>query len=139
MLGVTFSRRLAILGGLLLPVLETARRWRQWPGPIQTWPLWMDDYLLDAFLLSAAWLSRPRVVERGGHFRRLSWLTAAWGFGCGLGFGSLIAQFNHLIDPSLGDDPSGVAHQWMVLIKAILVVIGAVGLLTSMRDEAEAR
>jgi hypothetical protein len=50
-----------------------------------------------------------------------------------------MAQFNHLIDPSLGHDPSGVAHQWMVLIKAILVVIGAVGLLTSMRDEAEAR
>ena len=143
MFSVAFSRRLAVVGGLLLPILETARRWREWPGSVETWRFWMDDYLLGAFLLGAAWLSRPRPKSKTDPqpepgrlvIRRLSWLTAAWGFACGLGFGSTLAQLGHIINPSLGADPSGIAHHWMTLIKATLVAIAAVGLFASMRDE----
>jgi hypothetical protein len=63
MLGITFSRRLAVAGGLVLPVLETARRWNEWPGPVNAWLPWFDDYLLGAILLVAAWLSKQRASD----------------------------------------------------------------------------
>ena len=146
MLTLAFSRRLAIVAGLLLPVLETARRWRQWPGPIETWPSWLDDYLIAALLLLGVWMGRAGAIARdggetahAGRFRKSSWLTAAWGFACGMGFGSMLGQLNHVIHPSGHiQDPSGLAHGWVVLIKAGLVAVGVVGLLGSMRRESAA-
>lgn len=126
----------------MLPALETARRWNEWPGPVNTWLPWLDDYLLGAILLGSAWLSRRRmgssdVYERTG-IRRTSWLTAGWGFVCGCGFGSTLAQLQHVIHPGLNEnhDPSGLGHGWVVLAKAALVSVGLVGLFASMRPEA---
>jgi hypothetical protein len=141
MLNVTFSRRLAVVAGLLLPAMETARRWRQWPGPIDTWIPWIDDYILGAILLGAAWLSRLKgsdsVSREGTYFRPLSWLTAGWGFVCGCGFGSTLAQLQYYLHPGLNgyEDPSGYSHGWVVLAKAGLVSIGLVGLFASMRSD----
>lgn len=139
MFNAVFSRRLAIVGGALLPLMETARRWREWPGPVDTWIPWIDDYILGAILLGAAWVSRPKVgdLQSGENpaVRRLSWLTGAWGFVCGCGFGSTLAQLHFVIHPeSDGNiDPSGMSHGWVVLAKAGLVAVGLVGLFSSMR------
>jgi hypothetical protein len=83
-------------------------------------------------LVGAAWLSRPRSTPHRIGIRRSAWLTAGWGFVCGSGFGSLLAQISHLLNPELGDDPSGVAHDWIVLAKSILLAIALLGLFTSM-------
>lgn len=171
MLTVVFSRRLAVLAGFALPTLETWRRWREWPGPIENWIPWADDYLLGAILLTAAWISRasgsppatdgwlerpdrtrlagPTTSQGVGPtaafdwrlgVRPASWLTGGWGFVCGVGFGSFLAQLNYAINPALGDynEPSGLSDAWMALIKGILVAIGLVGLLASMRPEPQA-
>jgi len=143
-LSITLSRRLAVAGGLFLPIGETVRRWRELPGPIETWPPWLDDFVLGAVLLSAAWLSRPQSAarqpdgrDRTRRIRRSSWLTAGWGFVCGAGFGSTLSQLNYVINPALASagDPSGLSNAAMVLIKATLVAIGLVGLFAGMREE----
>lgn len=135
MLNIKFSRRLAILGGIALPMLETIRRWREWPGPPETWLFWMDDYLLGAFLLWAAWMNRPRVdALTGWATRRASWLTAAFGFGCGLGFGSAVGQWNTVLNQANPSDPSGLHPGWVIAIKCAMVAVGVVGMVASMRD-----
>lgn len=144
---IAFSRRLAVISGLLLPIGETVRRWRELPGPVETWIPWLDDFVLGGILLIAAWLSRPGAarhrpdgLDRVPRTRRSSWLTAGWGIVCGAGFGSTLAQLNYVINPALpsSGDPSGLSNGSMVLIKAVLVAIGVVGLLASMRDEPDA-
>jgi len=40
---LTFSRRLALAYGVLLPIIETIRRWQQL-GDIRMWPAWLDDW-----------------------------------------------------------------------------------------------
>jgi hypothetical protein len=146
-LSVAFSRRLAVIGGLFLPIGETVRRWRELSGPIETLLPWLDDLVLGAVLLIAAWLSRPHAGARapGGlngrpRVRRSAWLTAGWGFVCGAGFGSTLAQLNYVINPALHSDgdPSGLSNGSMVLIKTALLAIGALGLVASMRDEPSA-
>ena len=47
---IQFSRRLAIVIGILAPVGETIRRWSTWK---QDPPSLFDDYILGAFLLYA--------------------------------------------------------------------------------------
>ena len=141
MLGITFSRRLAILGGLALPVLETVRRWREIPGPIESWPYWMDDWLFGVMLLAAAWVSRPgkAFTSSTAHAPPTAWLTAAWGFVCGAGFSSTMSTLRYALHPELGDDPSGLPHVWIFVSKAMLTAIGVLGLVTSMHsDDAKA-
>jgi len=140
MLGITFSRRLAVVGGLALPVLETVRRWDEWPGPVTGWIPWVDDYILGGVLLVCAWLSRGSNETRRLGLRSASWMTAGWGFVCGCGFGSALAQLQYVIDPALqaeNADPSGFSHLLVTLVKAGLVSIGLVGLLASMRSSGE--
>src|SRR5690554_5767600 len=126
-LSVAFSRRLAIVGGVCLPIGETARRWRELSGPIETLLPWADDVVLGAFLLLAAWLSRPGDETRAWGdikprpvIRRKSWLTAGCGFVRGAGFGSTIGQLNYVINPALHSegDPSGLSNTTAVLIKS---------------------
>jgi hypothetical protein len=64
MLTIRFSRRLAIVGGILAPLLETIRRWSTW----QEWPPNVfDDYLMGALLLYGAWRT-GRDVRSGQRF-----------------------------------------------------------------------
>ena len=146
MVSVAFSRRLAIVGGVFLPIGETVRRWRELSEPIETLLPWADDLVLGGVLLLAAWLSRPgaksKADDRKAHqsqFRRNSWLTAAWGFVCGAGFGSTIAQLNYVFNPELHSDvdPSGLSNLTMVLIKTALLAIGFIGLVASMRHDPD--
>ena len=133
-LNATFSRRLAVIAGVLLPVLETIRRWDSWPGPIETATYWLDDYVIGAFLLCAAWVTRPRIKNDASHIRKSVLLTGAWGFACGVGMCSLLGQINYMQNPTLGTEPSGLPHGWMIAIKAALLALGILGLIASMRD-----
>jgi hypothetical protein len=49
---IQFSRNLAITGGVLVPLLETIRRWHTWQESL---PNLFDDYIMGAFLLFGAW------------------------------------------------------------------------------------
>lgn len=125
---IQFSRWLAIVGGILAPLLETMRRWSTWrESPANLF----DDYLLGAFLLYAAWRAGKDV--RNG--QRV--LAAAWGFACGLGYYSFFGQWQSL---RLGErDPAPVGSEWILLIKGIAVLLAVIALLSSLKrlpDEA---
>ena len=59
----TFSRRTAVIIGILLPVPDTIRRWGTW---FAYPPNYLDDLSIGAFLLFAAWLSarKPALGQR---------------------------------------------------------------------------
>ena len=90
-----FSRRLAIVFGILLPLGETFRRWGT-GGPL--W-LWLDDYCIGAFLLYGAWRS-GRSVSDGQRF-----LAAAWAFACGIGYTSFFSHLEHVQQADVGHIP----------------------------------
>ena len=114
---LTFSRRLAMIAGVGLPLVETLRRWhqlREWAGFL----FWFDDVLIGAFLLFAAY--RTRRDAAGGRV----YLAAAWGFACAMGYNSFAWQLVNLDQA----DPSGMASKTVVAIKAVLLA-GAVAAL----------
>ena len=83
---LTFSRRLALTFGVLLPIVETIRRWHQL-GDLRIWPAWLDDILLGACLLYGAWRTaqdaRPAVrgwSRPGASFA--AWLTRVSSASC---------------------------------------------------------
>jgi len=84
---IQFSRRLAIVGGILAPLAETIRRWSTWQ---QSPAALFDDYIIGAFLLYAAWRT-GKDIRNGQRF-----LAAAWGFACGLGYASFFSQLDSL-------------------------------------------
>ena len=122
---MTFSRRLAMLAGILLPAVETARRWHQL-GDIRLFWAWFDDYAVAAFLLYAAW----RMGKDAVHGHRV--LAAAWGFACALAFNSFFVQLSRLEQP----DPSGLASVWVVAIKGVAAGLAAVALVATLRPKA---
>jgi hypothetical protein len=116
-----FSRRLALVFGITLPVLETIRRFSQL-GDISRWPLWLDDLLLGAALLMGARMTS------GLRHHNARYLAAAWGAACGMGYYSLLAQLEHL---DLAD-PAPVSSSWVAAIKAVglgLAIVALIGAL----------
>jgi len=115
-----FSRRLALVFGIALPVLETIRRFSQL-GDFAYWPMWLDDLLLGAALLTGARMTS------GLRYHNARYLAAAWGAACGMGYYSFFAQLQRL-DVT---DPAPISSAWVATIKgvglalAILALIGA--------------
>jgi hypothetical protein len=110
-----FSHRLAWTAGVVLPVGETLRRWGSW------WefpPAYIDDLLIGAFFLVAAWIAGRRPVVGP------KWLGAAYGFACGIGFTSLALTLANLGQP----DPTGVSGATAAIVKAVMLACGAAGL-----------
>lgn len=119
---IQFSRRLAIVGGILVPLAETIRRWSTWQ---QAPASLFDDYIIGAFLLYAAWRT-GKDLRSGQRF-----LAAAWAFACGLGYASFFAQLNSM---RLGErDPAPISSGWVLLIKGILVSLAIIALVGSLR------
>src|SRR6185295_10950021 len=114
-MSIQFSRRLAIVGGILTPLAETIRRWSTWrenPAAL------FDDYLIGAFLLYAAWRT-AKDLKSGQKY-----LSAAWGFACGLGYASFFGQLHSL---SLHQaDPAPISSEWVLLIKGVAVSLAVV-------------
>ena len=124
---ITFSRNLAIFVGILTPVAETVRRWHQL-GQLSIWPVWLDDFVLGAFLLYGAW--RTTKDQRSGQPFRAS----AWAFTCGMAYPSLLSQLEHLNRP----DPAPIASEWVAVIKGAGLALSILALIASLRRLPEA-
>lgn len=120
------SRWLAIIGGVVVPILETLRRWSTWrESPANLF----DDYIMGAFLLYAAWLT-GRDARRGQPF-----LSAAWAFACGLGYYSFFGQLKSV---RLGEaDPSAISSEAVLIVKGVAVAFAILGLILSLRRPSE--
>ncbi|HEV7681618.1 MAG TPA: hypothetical protein VGO68_05815 [Pyrinomonadaceae bacterium] len=119
---IHFSRILAIVGGILFPLLETIRHWHTWQ---QSPANLFDDYIMGAFLLYGAWRTGKDI--RNG--QRV--LAAAWAFACGLGYYSFFGQLKSV---RLGEiDPAPIASGWILVIKGIAVALAVVALIVSLR------
>ena len=117
------SRALALLGGPLVIIAETARRRHQFDEPAM-WPSILDDYLIGAALLAAAWVAarRPR------HARPA--LASAWAFAVGIGYASVFGHARALDQP----DPSSLPRTlvfaiiltlWIIAIAALAITLAA--------------
>jgi hypothetical protein len=119
-MNLEFSRRLALLG--IIPfIADTIRRWHQL-GDIKIWPFWLDDFFLGGFLLYSAWLTR-KDVKNGRRF-----LAAAWGFACGMVYGSFFDQITSLDKP----DPAPIPSVWVAVIKGVFFLLAILGLIGSL-------
>jgi hypothetical protein len=119
---LTYSRRLALVIGILVPIVETIRRWHQL-GDIRIWPSWLDDFVIGACLLYGFWRT-AKDVETGR-----PWLAAAWGVTCGMAYTSFFGQLVRLNQP----DPSGVPAAWVVGIKGVGFLLAILALAGSLR------
>lgn len=122
---IQFSRRLAIVFGILAPAGETVRRWSTWR---EYPPGFFDDYIMGAFLLYGAWRV-GRDVRDGQRY-----LAAAWAYTCGMGYYSFFGQLESL---SLGEiDPAPISSEWIALIKGLGLALSLLALVLSLRCSA---
>jgi hypothetical protein len=118
---IKFSRYLAIVFGILTPLAETIRRWSTWR---ENPPALFDDYILGAFLLYGAW----RVTRDARSGQRF--LAAAWGFMCGMAYGSFFEQLRRY---QMGlADPAPISSGWVVVIKGVGFGLGIIALVLSL-------
>ncbi len=123
---ITFSRRLAIILGILTPLAETIRRWHQL-GELSILPFWLDDYILGALLLYGAWRT-GKDIRSGRRF-----LAAAWGFTCGMAYSSFFSQLANLNQP----DPAPISSTWVAVIKGIGLALAILALVGSLKRQKE--
>jgi hypothetical protein len=124
---ITFSRRLAIILGILTPLAETVRRWRQL-GQLNLLPAWLDDYIIGALLLYGAWRT-GKDIRSGRPF-----LVAAWGVTCGMAYSSFFSQLARLNEP----DPAPIPSIWVAVIKGVGFALAILALVGSLRRGKEA-
>ena len=118
----SFSRYLAVVLGLVIPVAETVRRWSTWRADP---PALFDDYILGAFLLYGAW----RVGQDARMGQRF--LAAGFAFMCGMAYYSFFGQLQNL--RSGVPDPAPISSTWVAVVKGTGLALGVVGLVLSLR------
>lgn len=121
-----FSRRLAFIAGIALPIIETTRRWHQM-ADLQMLPAWLDDFIIGGFLLYGAWRA-SQDIERGRPV-----LAAAWGFALGLGYASFVFS---LMNPQ-ALDASGFDMRAVAAVKGVMVMIALAGLVGAVRWKSD--
>ena len=104
------SRTLALVTGVLLPAIETWRRWNM----LAEWPSWLDDYIAAVLLLSAWWAGRRRTADSRPY------LMGAWGYTFGMAYMSFFGQWN-----AVSADPSGVAREAVLAFKGFGLALAA--------------
>jgi hypothetical protein len=119
---VRFSRTLAYAGGVVLPIVETIRRWHQL-GDLRMAPMWLDDWIIGLFLLYGAWRTRD------GASSGRAVLAAAWGVACGMGYMSFFGELSNL---GL-TDPSGLPSITVAVIKGVMVALALAALVLTLR------
>ncbi len=121
---LTTSRRLAYALGILAPLGETIRRWGTWwDHPL----IFVDDYLIGAFLIAGAWATRGVPSHRGKVV-----LAAAWGFTLGMAYCSVAAHWQGMQAGQA--DPAPIPTQWVFVIKVIGVLVAAGALALTVAD-----
>ena len=121
-MNIVFSRNLAVVLGVITPILETIRRWHTW----QEDPLsFFDDYILGGLLLYGAW----RVTKDSAKGQKF--LVAGWGFALGLVYASFDFQLQQVRAGAI--DPAPISTEWVAVIKGIGFVLVLIGLITSLR------
>lgn len=119
---LTLSRRLAFAFGVIIPLLETIRRWGVWGYP----PAWLDDYFIGALLLVAAIKARnSRDIARAR-----AWLAGAWGFTAGIGYTSFFTHLEHIHQADPGNIPqfwltSIIGGGWLIVLAALAATLVA--------------
>jgi hypothetical protein len=122
MMTISFSKKLAIVIGIITPLLETIRRWSTWQ---EFPPAMFDDYFLGGFLLYGVWRVDKNPAE-GQPF-----LAAAWGVALGMVFLSFFGQIQQI---RLGEvDPAPVPSEWVAVIKGLGFLFVILGLVSSLR------
>lgn len=106
------SRTTAFVAGILLPVLETIRRWDQLLDA-HYFISWFDDYVIGGFLFLAAWKSKQTLIQGR------QYLIAAWGFATGMAFSSFFMQLQNL--DTL--DPAPITSSGVAIIKGLMLLI----------------
>jgi hypothetical protein len=119
---ISFSRYLAVVLGLVIPIAETVRRWSTWRADP---PALFDDYILGAFLLYGAWRV-GRDARTGQRF-----LAAGFAFMCGMAYYSFFGQLQNLRTGV--SDPAPISSTWVAVIKGIGLALGVGGLVLSLR------
>lgn len=118
---ITFSKNLAIVIGIVTPLLETIRRWSTWT---EFPPAMFDDYFLGGFLLYGAWRVSGDAV--GGQ----RFLAAAWGVAMGMVFLSFFGQIQAMQAGAV--DPAPISSEWVAVIKGIGFLLVLSGLISSL-------
>src|SRR5688572_29709408 len=111
-----FSHWTAFVVGIVLPILETYRRWDN----LLDWPSWLDDYIA-AGLLLYAWRA-----GQGSLVYSRPYLMAAWGYTTGMAY---MAFFGHL-QRAETVDVSGFSTEFVLQFQAFglgLAVFGLIG------------
>src|SRR4030095_14763436 len=116
---------MAIIMGVLLPLAETIRRFKQLTD-LSHFMFWFDDYILGGLLLISAWM--VKTVKPNS----ISYLIAAWGIGTGALFLSFLSQLDYL--QSNADDPGGIFSAWFVfIVKGLILGYMILGLSKSIK------
>ena len=108
---IAFSRTAALIVGMLLPVIETWRRWNM----LAQWPRWLHDYIAAALLIYA-WHAGRDTTELSRPY-----LMAAWGYTAGMAYMS----FFGFIESAPVTDPSGVPVAGVLTFKAFGLMLSA--------------
>jgi hypothetical protein len=123
---ISFSRRLALVFGIFIPLGETARRYHQL-DQLSVWPFWLDDILIGALLLYGAWRT-GKDMRSGRRF-----LAAAWGFTCGMAYLSFFGQLGSLNE----QDPAPLPSSWIAAIKGVGFALSILALVGSLKQSKE--
>jgi hypothetical protein len=103
-------RRMAFVFGVTISLLQAGRAmlWGSWPESLSGWPIFIDAYLVGAFLVSGALVARRKEIVG-----RLI-IAAGWGFSCGVLFRSFFEQ--------LADSTRHSGHEkWVLACKGALL------------------
>ena len=119
---------MAFLMGIFLPLAETVRRIHQILDLDEVLS-WIDDYILGAILLIAAY----RVSK--GMKNAIEYLIAAWGIGVGALFLSFLGQFNYY-ETATGD-PGIFSTTFVAVAKGAILIYMLIGLWTCINGREE--
>lgn len=119
---------MAFVFGVTISLLQAGRAmlWGNWPERLSGWPIFLDAYLVGAFLIFGAFVARRKEVVG-----RLI-IAAGWGFSCGILFRSFFEQ--------LADSTRHDGHEmWVLICKGALLAFSATGLVVAVAHTNETR
>ena len=116
------SRSTALIVGIVLPCIETWRRWHM----LTDWAAWLDDYIA-AVLLLYAWRVGRREIGRSRPY-----LMAAWGYTFAMAYMSFFGQMKNVPLP----DPSGMSHAVVAGFKGFGLVLSMTCLALTWKSPA---